>query len=551
MKALKILAILLGVLLLLAFVTVTFLGGPIARAVVKSLNKNLQTEIVIADYDVTLLATFPNLSVKLSDVQVEGSDGSELLIAEEVFCLLDVGSLFGKIRVEEIVVEDGKLQLLTDVDGNTNYQLTGYTPVGEQASALEGEATEFNIAEARLRGVEVVYRDEQLELDLTGNVEFATFSGDFGTDNYLLSTDAKLEIYYLDQAGDRLLNEQALILTSQTGVDNLQGKYTFAPLRVEAGDLEFSVVGELTSIKEGLRTDLRIESASGSLEDVIALIPPVYAGGLPELETRGELALAGSIIGDWTQERYPKIDGSLTFTDGRVGSPRTNVGVRDLNLKARFAYLDGPRGGVQSVAIEELTGLFRKQPFTMGLEVQNLEDPRVDFRAEGALPLGVLPAVLGEGPITEGDGLVRIEGLRIRGRYEDMLRPRTIAQVAAAGRLTFEDGELTVNERELSFPSGTLELRNNELELTDLAFSGPGTEISFTGRATNLIPVLFADSLNTQDAELNFDARLTGESVDIDELLSLAGPTEEEEEIAAAAGTTDSLRAKTMVRRAR
>ncbi|MEL7162580.1 MAG: hypothetical protein AAFN92_17620, partial [Bacteroidota bacterium] len=395
MKALKILGILFGVLLLLVFVTVTFLGGPIAKAVVRSLNNNFQTEIVIADYDVTLLSTFPNLSVNLTDVRVEGSDGSELLIAEEVSCLLDLGSLFGKIMVEEIVVEDGKLQLLTDVDGNTNYQLAGYVPVGEAAPEAEGEATEFNIAEAKLRGVEVVFRDEQLELDLTGNVDFATFSGDFGTDNYLMSTDARLEIYYLDQAGDRLLHEQALILTSQTSVDNLNDKYVFAPLRVEAGDLEFSVVGELASFKDGLRTDLRIESASGSLEDVIALIPPAYAGGLPELETRGELTLTGSIIGEWTQRRYPKIDGSLTFTDGRVGSSRTNVGARDLNLKARFAYLDGPRGGVQSVAIEELTGLFRGQPFTMGLEVQNLEDPRVDFSAEGALPLGVLPAVLG------------------------------------------------------------------------------------------------------------------------------------------------------------
>ena len=85
--------------------------------------------------------------------------------------------------------------------------------------------------------------------------------------------------------------------------------------------------------------------------------------------------------------------------------------------------------------------------------------------------------------------------------------------------------------------------------LTDFAFSGPGTEISFTGKATNLIPVLFADSLNTNDAELDFEARLTGEAIDLDELLSLAGPTEEEEELAEAAGQTDSLRAKTMARR--
>ncbi|MEM6769992.1 MAG: AsmA-like C-terminal region-containing protein, partial [Bacteroidota bacterium] len=230
-------------------------------------------------------------------------------------------------------------------------------------------------------------------------------------------------------------------------------------------------------------------------------------------------------------------------------SPRTNIGARGLNLKASFTYLDGVKGGVQSFAIEELTGLFRRQEFKMALRVEDVADPRITFSANGALPLGTLPAILGEGPITDCDGFLRIENLELSGRYEDMLRARTMGRVAAAGRLTFDDGELTVNDRELSFPSGTLELRQNELELIDLAFSGPGTEIAFTGRATNLIPVLFADSLNTNDAELNFDARLTGESIDLDELLNLAGPTEEEEEVAAAAGQTDSLRAKTMTRR--
>lgn len=153
--------------------------------------------------------------------------------------------------------------------------------------------------------------------------------------------------------------------------------------------------------------------------------------------------------------------------------------------------------------------------------------------------------------MTDGDGFVRVEGLRLKGRYEDMLRPRRMGRVAAGGRLTFDDGELTVNERELAFPSGTLQLRDNELEMTDFVFAGADTELTFNGRATNLIPVLFADSLNTQDAELEFAARLTGESLDIDELLALAGPTEEEEEEAAARGKTDSLRAKTVEQRAR
>ncbi len=521
-----------------------------AKAVVRSVNKNLQTEISIGEYDVGFLSTFPNLSVNLLDVQVEGSDGSDLLIAETVSCLLDLGSLFGKVRVEEIVVEDGLLQLMVDVDGNSNYQLTGYTPVGEEVPENpDAEAMEFAIADARLSGVEVVYRNAQLEVDLAGTINRLSFSGDFGNDNYLMSTEGSLDIFYVDQSGERFLHEQEVQLSAETKIDNVNNGYTFAPLLMTAGELELKVVGDLQSTQDGLVTDLRVESQSGSLEDVLALIPPAYAGGLNELETRGELTLTSDISGAWTQRAYPRFDGRLTFTDGRGGSPRMNVGARDLNLKAVFTYLDGSRGGMQTFAIEELTGMFRNQPFELALRVDDLDDPQIDFSANGAFALGTLPALMGYDAITDGEGYVEVDNLHLKGRYEDMLRPRRMGNVSASGRLTFDDGEITVNDRELSFPSGTLDLKDNEMVLTDFAFSGPGTEISFTGKATNLIPVLFADSLNTNDAELDFEARLTGESIDLDELLSLAGPTEEEEELAEAAGQTDSLRAKTMARR--
>lgn len=552
MRFLKITGILLLILILIPIIAVSFFGGSIAKAVVSSLNNRLQTEIKVADYDVSFWANFPSLSVDLSDVQVAGSDGSDLLMAEQLSCLLDLGSLFGsKIRVEEIVVSDGSLNLIVDVDGNTNYQLTGYTPVGEEAPVdADAAATEFAIVDARFKGMEISYRDAQLQVYLNGNIERLNFSGDFGADEYVLATDGLLDIYHLDQEGIRYLNETQMSLEAQTRVDNLNGTYTFAPLKVETGDLELSIVGDLTPTKDGLMTDLRVESQSGSLEDVIKLIPAAYSGNLVELETRGELELTGSLSGEWTVRKYPKMDGRLLFSNGRVGSPRMNVGAKDLNLRARFVYLDGPTGGVQSFAIEELTGLFRGEPFAMRLSIEDLDDPKIELSANGSFPLGSLPAIIGEGPLTAGEGFMRIKDLRVAGLYEDMLRPRRMGKVAAGGSITFENGEITFNEKKLSFPSGTLRLRDNEMELTDLVFEGPGTEISLTGKATNLIPVLFADSLNTNDAEFLFDASVTGASFDIDELIKLGGPTEAEEEQAAAEGKTDSLRAKTVARRA-
>ncbi|OAV43928.1 AsmA-like C-terminal region-containing protein [Lewinella sp. 4G2] len=553
MRALKIFAVILLLLVLVPVLVLTLFGGPIARSVVGAVNERMQTEIRTETYDVSFWSTFPNLSVGMRKVQVAGSDGSELLAADRIDFLLDLGSLFGKIRVEEVVISGGQLQVLIDVDGNSNYQLAGYTVQGAYTEIPDTpeEPTEFAIREAIFQDMAVLYRDEQLGIDLKGHIDGITFSGDFAAEQYLLATEGSLFVDYLDQEGERYVYHQQLDFGAKTTVNNAEQRYTLAPLQVSVGKLDLSVVGDLIYTTEGMQTDLRLESGSGSLADVIALVPPAYAGSLRELETRGELALSATVTGNWSPTAYPRIEGKLNFTDGRVGSPRVNLGARDLNLRATFTYLEGPRGGVQSFAIDELTGKFRSQPFSLQLLVEDVDNPRIDLRADGAFALETLPAFLGEAAISDGDGFLRLDGFAISGLYDDMLRPRRMGNVRAGGRVTFEDGELTVNGRDLSFPSGSLELRNNEMELTDLAFSGPGTELRFTGRATNLIPVLFADSLNSNDAQLLFDARLIGETLDLDRLLSLAGPSETEETEAAQLGTTEDLVARSTEQRTR
>ena len=553
MRLLKFLGIALLLLLLVPFLAVQFFGGSLAATVVRSLNNNLQGEIRVAEYDVSWLRSFPSLSVDLARVEIAGSDGTQLLRADELGCELGFGALFGKVTVDGIVVRNGELTIRVDRDGNANYNLTGHTSVGDTAEqgGEDAGATAFAIEEARFHNVLVAYRDAQLQTDAVVLVESAILSGDFGEDRYALDAEGDLEIRYFDQEGSRYAQNQPLRLTAQTTVDNRAGSYTFSPLEITAGELELAILGDLTPTTDGLTTNLNVNSRSGSLEDVLDLIPPAYAESLGELETRGSLDLTANVTGAWTNQDYPRIDGRLAFTDGRLGSPRLNVGAKNLDLIATFAYVDGPRGGIQTFSVDRLTGTFRGEPFDFKLRMENLNDPTIDFSADGKFPLETLPAFLGDGPVTDGDGFVVLQDIRIRGRYEDMIRPRYIGRVRARGSMRFDEGEITVNDRKLSFPGGALLLNDNELELANFTFEAPGTELSFTGRATNLIPVLFADSLNTQDAKLLFTAELEGPALDLDELLALAGPTEEEIEAAAAAGTTDSLQRKSIADRAR
>ncbi len=526
MRFLKLTGLTLLVLLLLPFLAVQLFGGSIARQVVRALNSRLQTEIVIEEYDLSLLRSFPYLSADLRGVTVEGSDGSELLAADRLGCLLDLSSLFGKVRITGIRIENGKLQLFTDRDGNTNYQLAGYTSVGDQGADAGARAVEFAAERARLRNVVLVYQDARLKTDVLLTVADATFSGDFGNREYVLQTHAELRIAYVDQDGYRYLDQQDVTLESTTTVNNEVGGYAFAPLHLQAGDLELEATGYLTPTDDGLTTALTISSSSGNLEDVLQLVPPAYAGALTDLETRGSLLLSAAVNGAWTSSSYPRIDGRLSFADGRVGSPRMDVSARDLDLQATFAYLDGPRGGVQTFAIEQLTGTFSGEPFDLKLRLEDLEDPRITFSADGSLPLSTLIAFLGNDRLSGVDGLLRFRGLTLGGRYADMVVPRQMGRVSSTGLLTLEDGEVTLGDQTIYLPEGTLELSDNRLSVTGLAVRMDETDLQFSGTATNLIPVLFADSLNSQDAALQFEATLTGSRLDLKEVLSLSGPAD-------------------------
>ena len=527
MRVLKFLGLTVLGLLSLAFLVVQLFGGPIARRVVTALNQEIQTPLTIATYDLSLWRAFPHLSVDLQDVHVAGSDGSDLLTARHIACVLDLGSLFGDVRVSGIRIEEGRLQLLTDRDGNTNYQII-HTSVGDHTLDKGGTAGEKLFLEAaRLRDVLVVYRDEQLQTDARFTVREAALSGQFGSSDYVLSTQASLAIDYVEQEDVRYLDRKDLTLGGQLSIDNATGTYALTPLTLYASRLEVAATGTLTPTAGGLSANLRLSSNAGNLEDIFALLPPAYARPLAELETRGAFQLETDISGAWTTTTYPRINGTLTLHDGRLGSPRMNVGAHDLELRATFAYLDGPRGGVQTLAVEELTGNFRGRPFDLQLRLEDLHDPFVTFSADGSLPLSALPAFLEAGTVEEADGLLHFDGLTLSGRYADMLEARRMGRVKSSGTLRAEGIDLEYYGRPLRLSEGELVLADNELNVSDLVLQLDHTDVVLNGSGSNLIPVLFADSLNTRDAALRFDAKLSGDFLDLAEVLALSAPTDE------------------------
>lgn len=550
-RILKIFAITSAVILLLLLLVVQFLGGSIGQRVITGLNNSLNTEITAGGISTSLLRSFPSLSVDLEAFTMLGSDGTPLLEAKRLSCQISLSSLFGRPHIKTILIVDGALQIYVDPDGNTNYQLLAYQPLDEAIAAQEeaDEPATFAVDDARLEDVELIYVNEQLGFDASVLLYDANFRGDFGKEVYDMATTSNAQIRFIDNDGLRYLAGQSLRIGAETIVNNPKQRFDFKKLYLGLGGLNLEATGSMQQAPDGWDTDLELASEESTLTDLIQLIPEDYLSYTDEFSSRGKFKLSGSITERWTEAQQPAMNFQLSFTDGRISSPRMDVAARDLNFLGEFSNGQQRTPKSSTFVIERLTGEFARQPFELNLQVENFEDPFVVIGLDGIIPGEAIPGLLPEGILAEAEGEITVKSVRIEGHTQDMLSPRTIGKVKTGGRFLANEVAMSLGEHELEIASGELRLNDNSFLLNDLRLLCEGNDLTLTGEATNLIPVLFADSLNSEDAQLTFRTLLTGESLDIDELMKLAGPSEAEVAEAEADGTTEALARKSVAKK--
>jgi hypothetical protein len=116
---------------------------------------------------------------------------------------------------------------------------------------------------------------------------------------------------------------------------------------------------------------------------------------------------------------------------------------------------------------------------------------------------------------------VYLDHLSLQGRYADMISTRRISAVQASGAIRFENAELIYNKVALNMKRGVLRLQDNVFSADSLLLQVGRSDFALQGSASNLLPVLFADSLNTNDALLEFSANLESQNMDVNQLLDM------------------------------
>jgi hypothetical protein len=544
----KRLLIILSILFLLlsgaVFLISSLFSDQIGERVVRELNQQLKSELEIEGFELSFLRTFPNIGANLRGVKLKGTDQEDLLLAEELSFRAGLWSLLSSdIKLKSVVLSDGILRIAVDREGNANYDI--FKEVEDTQAPAEGEvdaaAASINLEKAVVSNMKLFYSDAQSKQRLTMDIEEATFAGNFGSTQYKLKSNAELFVQYLESDGTNLLSNRPLVYDTEIEVNSEEGQYQIDKLQLQVGELPLEASGNFRIQEEETFINLNFSSEDGQLQDVLSLLPDEYKNQLNGVETDGDFQLKATVEGIQSKQQQPKITAELRFSDGRISGDRVNARVRDLGFLAYYTNGTQQNDKTSKLVIENLRGEFEREPFALDLTIENFDEPSIVFAADGTLAPGALLAFIPDERVTAGNGKIHINRLNVRGRYEDMLRSSRIGRVDMSGSVSFADAGFTINDEDIKLSSGEITLEQNTMFAKAVTLEAPGTKMFFDGRATNFLPVILADSINSQGATLFFDARLSATELDIDQLMALGAPSEIAQEEAAATGSTDSL----------
>ncbi len=522
MKILKRIAIWLGIALFFLFlasiVVALVFEDEIGQQLVSQINKELVDDLKVESFRLSLIKGFPNVDADLQNVVLPDNKKGILLEAKRMsFKIGLLGLLTSNLKIKSVQIEDGALFIGIDKKGKGNYFIAKPTK-NNVASADMSFA--LSLDQAMLKDVELIYVDERAKQEMKLQVEDATFSGKFNNDQFSLTSTADIYSNFVELDARRYFVGKDLGYNAKMYVDLDKRFYEFQEVELTVAKNIFNIFGTLEPHPKSTEFDLEVTSQKGSIESVIQLLPEEYQY-LEGFASKGNFNLKAIVKGELNEQKTPSIDLDFGLVDGKISHTVLESTVNDVSFAANFKSGKTHAGRDATFEIKDFKGYFNRELIEAKLKLVNLENPMINLQMDGTLPLKSIYTLFDSPMITDGRGEVEITGLEVEGRYSDMVNPSRIHRVQSSGTLEFDDAGLTINGEKLTFDRGTLELRDNDLKIDDLKLEGAGSEIIFRGSASNFLPVLLADSINSKDAKLKFNATLKSDELDLDRLIGI------------------------------
>jgi len=465
----------------------------LVAAVQGQLSRSLDADVQVGGFDLTLLSSFPDLTVELEDLQIDNHApfaGTTLAKVDRASVTVGLKSALsgGPYEVRELALEHPVITILTDEQGRSNLDLGGSQPEAAPAAPAEPSSPmALHLDRTAISDGDLVLDDRSSNLHV--EIRDLDHEGRGRLDGDLVSFQTTTDMGQLSlrSHGVGLLNQ--VKLGSKLDLDYDMGtggvKLGDNELRLNALPLKFS--GSATPKGADWDLDLSFAAQHTTLKELLSLVPSIYKQDMGSMQIDGGFALDGAIKGLLRAEGddLPALVLHVKLDHGRFREPDLPVGIDGIDLDLAVEHPGGPLDAMV-VDLRDFALKVGSSPLSGHLKVTSpISDPDLDLVAKGTLDLGQLTAAFPiEGTKLAGKATV---DMAVKGRVSalqagDLQSASASGNIQASGLSYQAEGDPTV----YVFQSLNADLSPQSLQLHEARLNIGDADLAITGDLDNV-----------------------------------------------------------------
>ncbi len=509
----------------------------------RTLNKELNAKVELADLKISLFRDFPKASVDLKDMLITGTGAfanDTLLSIPSLRTTIDLSSLFNpsNMEVESIVVDQAFINLLVNESGAANWDLV---PAGDAPSEPKAETTSEDDFQLKLDKIEILhsdlkYTDKSLNMNLALSDVNLDISGEMYGQGTSLETGGNVGDLSLQYGGIQYISKTTLNVKTLLDVNFETMTFTIAENELMVNRLPLELGGSLQMPSDTVFFDMQLNAKSSGFENFLALVPPVYESYMKDIHAQGNADIKGTLTGFYYGEDYPEFSLNMNIQNGNLRYADMPEEIKNIRAAVDISK---PQGDLDltKINVNEAHAEIRQNPVDFTLAISTpVSDPYFDGALKGKVDLSHLKNALPMDSVNMS-GVINAD-LMARGSYSDVEAER-YDKIRSNGTVllqnfVYETPELT---QPVLVPKGNLSFSPDKILLSEFLMQLGESDFRLSGTVSNYLNYFLKEGvlnanlqLNSKRVNLNELLRLQVEDAAVAETKPAAQNTTEEEE---------------------
>ncbi len=496
-KFFKISGIILLVLFLLILIIPIAFKGKIMKIAKEQINQNINAKTDF-DLSLSLIRSFPNVSVQLKNLYVAGIDdfeGDTIFKVKSVEIVADLISAIKmeNVKIKRISVDYPRVHAWVTPEGKVNWDIMKETEEEEEDTSSSDVDMKIELKKFEINHALIRYDDDSSKINASLDDFNFLLRGDLSQDFSTLDMSSNTKYVNVIYDGIRYLRDVALTMQMQVDADLKNSTYTLKDNSVALNDLVLRFDGNVgMPNEEDVVIDLKYGLDKANFKSLLSLIPAIYMKDFKDVKTAGKLQLEGNVKGTYNEKTMPNVALKLLVENAMFKYPDLPKSADHIGIDVNM-FFDGVQNDNSTVDVNKFHVELGGNPIDMTL---NIKTPVSDMHLNGSIDMNLDLATIND--------VIPLDSTVMKGKIQagldfmglmSYIETEQYEKFKADGSMTIKDfsysspdmpQDFTINDASMVFSPRYVDVKNFD------AIMGK-SDFHVSGKVEDFIPYVFDD----------------------------------------------------------